>query len=209
MNVSYLSLGGWDEDDLASDIVWYSAQHTWNQTLTELKFNGITIADYHDYTHVSFEIGYPYIGLSERYYDRLASYLMEGNMNVNCTKGEHWGLCRVPDTKCTELPLNQLIEVTIENHKFTIPLQNIASYVNVSDHYFCHINVAMLNPSDENAVILGSAFFTSFVGIFDVDGDRLGLAASARALSGNSITCVSDCQAESSGDEAGTDVDVP
>ena len=160
-------------------------------------FDGIKIVDYHDYSHVSFEIGYPYIGLSEQYYDRVASYLTQSNMNVNCTKGEHWGLCRVPDVECTDLPLNQALTVTIENQKFTIPLQNIASYVNVTGEHFCHINIALLNPSDKNAVILGGAFFTAFVGIFDVDGDRLGLAASARALPGSSMICIgNDCKSD-------------
>ena len=41
-------------------------------------------------------------------------------------------------------------------------------------------------------MILGGAFFTAFLGIFDVENDRLGLAQSTRALPGSSISCVGD-----------------
>ena len=56
-------------------------------------------------------------------------------------------------------------------------------------------------------MILGSAFFTAFVGIFDVDGERLGLAESARALPGNSMVCGKDnCK---TGEEGEEQVDMP
>lgn len=41
--------------------------------------------------------------------------------------------------------------------------------------------------------VLGDAFFTSFVGIFDVKKEELGLALSSRAQPGNSMTCTHSC----------------
>ena len=42
--------------------------------------------------------------------------------------------------------------------------------------------------------MLGSAFFTAFVGIFDTENDRLGLAESIYTIEGSSMTCnKADC----------------
>ena len=51
------------------------------------------------------------------------------------------------------------------------------------------MQIAVLSKS-ENSVVLGGAFFTAFLGIFDVENDMLGLAESSRALPGNSIKCI-------------------
>jgi hypothetical protein len=52
MKTSFLTLGGWDESDYVGDIRWMSAGDGWNQTLTELKFEGLTIVDEYDYVPV-------------------------------------------------------------------------------------------------------------------------------------------------------------
>jgi len=44
----------------------------------------------------------------------------------------------------------------------------------------------------KDVVVLGSAFFTAFVGIFDTENERIGFAESSRALAGNSIVCNAD-----------------
>jgi len=38
--------------------------------------------------------------------------------------------------------------------------------------------------------VLGAAFFTAFVGMFDTENDRIGFAESTRALPGNSMKCL-------------------
>ena len=44
-----------------------------------------------------FETGYPYIGLSEKYYDQVAELLERDIEGMECVKGVHWGICRVPE----------------------------------------------------------------------------------------------------------------
>jgi len=41
--------------------------------------------------------------------------------------------------------------------------------------------------------VLGGAFFTAFLGIFDTENERIGFATSARGLPGNTMTCIGDC----------------
>ena len=44
--------------------------------------------------------------------------------------------------------------------------------------------------------MLGSAFFTAFVGMFDTENERIGFAESTRTLPGSSIACIgSSCGA--------------
>ena len=42
-----------------------------------------------------FETGYPYIGLSNDSYDKVAEVLERDIQGMECTRGMHWGLCRV------------------------------------------------------------------------------------------------------------------
>ena len=72
---SFLTLGGWDEDDYVGDIIWFPTGDGWNQTLSEFKIDGEIISQSYDLTTVMFETGYPYIGLSENYYDKVANVL--------------------------------------------------------------------------------------------------------------------------------------
>lgn len=135
-----------------------------------------------------FETGYPYIGLSESYYDKVAQILTKEVEGMECTKGFHWGICRVPEKRCDRLNLDYNLTFHIDNYHFTIPLKNMAVYVNQTNQFYCQTQIALVKQS-EHTIILGGAFFTSFLGIFDVENDRLGLANSARALEGSSITC--------------------
>ena len=74
-----------------------------------------------------------------------------------------------------------------------IPLENIAVYVNQTNTFYCQTQIALAKNSD-NTIILGGAFFTAFLGIFDVENDKVGLANSVRALDGSYISCTgSDC----------------
>ena len=83
---------------------------------------------------------------------------------------------------------------TMSDYEFTIPLENIAVYANQSGTYYCQMQIGLLRHSS-NSVVLGSAFFTAFVGMFDTENDRLGFAESTRPLPGSSIRCVGkSCQ---------------
>ena len=135
-----------------------------------------------------FETGYPYIGLSETYYDQVIDVLSNQVENIECTKGQHWGLCRVAETNCEHIGLDLDMKVKIDNYEFSIPLENIAVYVNQTNTFYCQTQIALAKNS-ENTIILGGAFFTAFMGVFDVENDKVGLANSVRALEGSFITC--------------------
>ena len=77
MQTSFLTLGGYDEKDLAGPVAWFEAKHTWNQTLTELTFDGRPIIESYEQAEVMIETGYPYIGMTERYFDKIADYLKQ------------------------------------------------------------------------------------------------------------------------------------
>jgi len=143
-----------------------------------------------------FETGYPYIGFSSRFYDQIAELLKQRvGEEMECTKGQHWGICRVANRTCDTLSLNYNLTFTINDVEFTIPLENMVAYVNQTrDTMYCQMQIAAL-PNSENDVILGGAFFTAFVGIFDVENDRIGFAQSTRALPGSSMCPWPGCDA--------------
>lgn len=110
---------------------------------------------------------------------------------MECTKGKHWGICRVKEETCGSLGLNQMLSFTIEDYEFHIPLDNIAVYVNQTGTYYCQTQIALLSRT-HNAIVLGSAFFTAFTGIFDAENERFGLASSTRTLPGTSLMCIGE-----------------
>ena len=75
--------------------MWMHTGDSWNQTLTDFTYDGQTIIQSIDLVSVMIELGYPYIGMSERFYDRMADALTGRNREVECDKGDHWGQCRV------------------------------------------------------------------------------------------------------------------
>ena len=38
MRTSFLTIGGWDQEDYTGNITWFPTGEGWNQTLTEFKF---------------------------------------------------------------------------------------------------------------------------------------------------------------------------
>ena len=73
--------------------------------MTEFSLGGETIADESDKVEVAYEIGYPFIGLSDRYFDKVEQTLAKVR-GMECMRGKHWGICRVPDRKCDEVELD-------------------------------------------------------------------------------------------------------
>lgn len=106
MRTSFLTLGGWSDKDYTGNITWFNTGGSWNQTLTSFKIDGSTILEKYDLAPVIFEVGYPFIGLGPEQYDKVAAILERKYHNMNCTKGEHWGVCRVKDQTCESLGLN-------------------------------------------------------------------------------------------------------
>ena len=115
-----------------------------------------------------FETGYPYIGMTQIYFDKFQAIIERSVPNMNCTKGEHFGICRVED-KCENVNFSQELTLTIRDYDFTIPLENIAIQVNFFNKTYCHTQIGLLSKSSDNAIVLGAAFFTAFVGIFDTE----------------------------------------
>ena len=115
---------------------------------------------------------------------------------MNCTKGEHWGICRIPEQTCEALGLNQMLSFTMGDYEYQIPLNNIAVYVNQTNTFYCQTQIALMSRS-HNAIVLGSAFYTSFVGIFDSENERVGFAESTRTLPGSSLKCIGkECESD-------------
>lgn len=191
MKTSYLTLGGWDEQDYVGEIRWMDTGDSWNQTLSNFKFNDETIANEYDLVQIQFEVGYPYIGMSSRFYDKIAETLNSNVRGMECENfdDEHWGVCRAKGKKCEQLNLEYQLLFTINDYEFSIPLKNIAVNLNETDDDYCYAQIAVL-PNSDNSIVLGSSFFTAFVGIFDTENDRIGFAESHRALPGSSITCI-------------------
>ena len=87
MQTSFLTLGGWDWEDYSGNITWFDAVDTWNQTLTGLKIDDTDIIRDYDNVNVQFEIGYPYIGLSDKYWNDVSDYLKRSVTGMECVSG--------------------------------------------------------------------------------------------------------------------------
>ena len=109
-----------------------------------MTYDGNTIVDEYDLAQVMFETGYPYIGMTKVFFDKFATQVKRNVPDMDCTAGSHWGICRVPNTRCEQLNLKQDFKFTMGNNDFTIPLENIAVYVNQSDAYYCQTQIALL-----------------------------------------------------------------
>ena len=67
--------------------------------------------------------------------------------------------------------------------------------VNYGTVQFCETSIGLL-LSNDNSIVLGDVFFVQYLGIFDVENDRIGIAKSSRALPGSLMTCIASdkCQ---------------
>ena len=84
-----MTLGGWSEEDYSGEIVWFNttSDNGWNQTSGGLKIGDTQIVSESDQATVMFETGYPYIGLSEIYFDNVAELLESEVKDMECIKG--------------------------------------------------------------------------------------------------------------------------
>ena len=192
MRTSFLTIGGWDEQDYTGDIYWFATGDKWDQVLSGFKIGNTDIVGNYDLPPVIFEAGYPYIGFSPDYFDKVSNVISRSVRNMRCSSGEHWGMCSVANRSCDRLDLSDILTFTINKHEFTIPLENIATNVKQNGTEYCIMQIGLLSKVQKDAVVMGSAFFTAFVGIFDTQNGRIGFAESTRALPGNSIVCNAD-----------------
>ena len=129
--------------------MWFNttAGSGWNQTLSGFKFGDEIITDSFSQVTAVFETGYPYIGLSEEYFDQVAEILQDEVQSIECKKGQHWGICRVPEQECSDISFNTDITMVIGEYEFSIPLDNMATYVNQSGTFYCQTQIALLAKS--------------------------------------------------------------
>jgi len=126
MRTSFLTIGGWDEQDYTGDIYWFGTGDKWDQVLSGFKIGNTDIVGSYDLPPVIFEMGYPYIGFSPDYFDKISNTISRSVPNMKCSSGEHWGMCSVANMQCDRLGLDEILTFTINKHDFTIPLENLA-----------------------------------------------------------------------------------
>lgn len=68
-----------------------------------------------------------------------------------------------------------MLSFTVEDYEFTIPLDNIAVYVNQSGTFYCQTQIALV-ARGTNVIVIGAPFFTAFTGMFDAENERIGFA---------------------------------
>ena len=139
MRTSFLTLGGYDAADYTGNITWFDTINGvgWNQTITELKYNGESVVEESDRATAVFETGYPYIGFSETFFDKIAKVIMLENYSITCEKGEHWGLCRAQANSCDILKLDYNLTLVINDVDFIIPLRNMAVTTRFKNEAYC------------------------------------------------------------------------
>lgn len=98
-----------------------------------------------------------------------------------CTKGVHFGEIRLParsnkdKNPCSRFNTRSLFTIKIGDYSYQFPLQNIISNGDYGPTEYCETQIGLLYSND-NSIVLGDAFFTQFLAIFDIENDRLGLA---------------------------------
>lgn len=75
MATSFVTIGGWDEEDYTGDITWFDTGDKWDQDMSKFMIDDEEIVGTYDLPAVVFETGYPYIGLSPNYYAKVSDYL--------------------------------------------------------------------------------------------------------------------------------------
>lgn len=95
--------------------------------------------------------------------------------------------CYWKGTTCNLLDLSANFTFTLGDYNFTIPLENIASNTTYNGRVDCDLYLTQLKNTTENMIRLGDPFFSSFLPVFNVDKDMLGLALSARSYPGSAM----------------------
>ena len=85
------------------------------------------------------------------------------------------------------LDLSANFTFTLGDYNFSIPLENLASNTTYNSRVDCDLYLTQLSDATENMIRLGDPFFSSFLPVFNVDKDMLGLALSARSYPGSAM----------------------
>ena len=124
---SYLTLGGWDEKDITGDVAWFDtskSQGVWNATMTDFRIGDVKNM-HTTKSKVTFQTGYPFIGLPTAAHQLIESTLKTHNPDFNCVLAPDYGVCRLKYRKCREVDIPSNITIAIENYDFNIPINNL------------------------------------------------------------------------------------
>ena len=205
--LSYLTIGGYDKNDLVGNLTWYDTSATsdsWNITAVNMTINDINVnpsGDLNTPPDVNFQIGYPYMGFSKNTWIAFKDLMfVEWNpnivSNVVCNSLENNEFCYWHDTKCSEIVTYGNFTIQLGDYEYSIPMNQFMVDVTAGGSNDCDVFIAELDANsdlpNENFVRLGDPFFASFLPVFDIDNDQIGLAMSARAKDHVSKTKVTD-----------------
>ena len=143
---------------------------------------------------VQLQTAYPYIGFPNStwyQYRDLVNTTLNYDLN-NKFRCEVWGqneFCYWYNTDCSQVNLPDNFSIQFGTEVYSIPMnQLIAQTQRTSSVADCDLYFAPLNDLYGNNIRLGDPFFASFLPIFNVETEELGLAMNARAYEGSSIT---------------------
>ena len=191
-----MTLGGYDKHDYTGNMTWYDTSDCiggWNLTTTVITLGDTDILPVAgETTVVEFQTAYPYIGVPKTTWTQVKELVDttynpdytslftcggEGNLNTYC----YWR-----KTTCDELDLTANFTFTLGEYNFTIPLSNLASTTVYDSRNDCDLYLSLqVNNQTDNFIRLGDPFFASFMAVFDVENDNIGLALSARSYDGS------------------------
>ena len=145
-------------------------------------------------TTVMFQTGYPYIGVPIRTFRYIGLRYSESTQ-INCPTDSnydalptcHWN--QSCDDLLASFPKYNLSIGINDSLRFEIPFENLlANFINDANETNCRLQIGLM-PKAGNVIVLGDSFFMGFVGIFDLENKRLGIAKSSRSLPGNTMVC--------------------
>ena len=140
--IAYLTIGGYDERDVIGNFDWFEfPTDSWSMSNVYVYANDHALDTYvrHDNgsehgASVMFQTGYPFIGLPVETYRDIRNLMQITVPTMNCSEGEHWGMCRVESTGCDllSIPLNLTFEINTHTERtfnYSIPIENMLAYV--------------------------------------------------------------------------------
>lgn len=187
MQLSYLTLGGYDKTDIDGEITWYdtsASPNDWNITATNLTIAETNVNPSQDVNVgpvINFQIGFPYIGLSkyswEPFYQMLFNDWNPSLTNkVTCNSLKNNQFCYWRNTQCDQVSAPGNFTLQIGDYNYTLPVSSfIAQTLSSSGStYDCNVFVTELDADEDvelNFIRLGDPFFQGFMPVFDIDND--------------------------------------
>ena len=95
--------------------------------------------------------------------------------------------CYWYNTYCEDVNMPENLNIVIGYHNYTIPMKYFLADTDYNGRHDCDVYISEFDPEKSDAettVRLGDPFFAAFLPVFDSENEALGLAVSARALTG-------------------------